>query len=360
MPARAVPLTRHVSSAPTVETTQAPTVPSTRTAVLAIGALAIGAFAIGTTEFVTMGLLPDIADGVDATIPSAGHLISAYALGVVVGAPVIPALSARLPRRPLATALMTAFVVGNALSALAPGYGTLLIARFIAGLPHGAFFGVASLIAAALVPDRLRGRAVSSVMLGLAIANVAGVPAATWLGQALGWRSAYWAVVAIGALTVLAVLLVVPALPGRAEATIRSELGALRRPQVVLTLLFGIVGFGGMFALYSYIAPLLTDISGASAGFVPVALLVFGSGMIVGTALGGRLADRALFPSLLGAVVALGGFLLAVVVLAGSAGPLLGAVFLTAGSSSVLAVCLQLRLMEVAGDAQMLGAALNH
>ncbi len=360
MPARAVPLTRHVSSAPTVETTQAPTVPSTRTAVLAIGALAIGAFAIGTTEFVTMGLLPDIAAGVDATIPSAGHLISAYALGVVVGAPVIAALGARLPRRSLAVGLMTAFVAGNALSALAPGYGTLVLARFVAGLPHGAFFGVASLIAASLVPDRLRGRAVSSVMLGLAIANVVGVPAATWLGQAMGWRSAYWAVVLIGAVTVLAVLLVVPALPGRAEATIRSELGALRRPQVVLTLLFGIVGFGGMFALYSYIAPLLTDVAGASARFVPVALLVFGVGMIVGTALGGRLADRALFPSLLGAVVALGGFLLAVVVLAGSAGPLLGAVFLTAGSSSVLAVCLQLRLMEVAGDAQMLGAALNH
>jgi DHA1 family inner membrane transport protein len=159
---------------------------------------------------------------------------------------------------------------------------------------------------------------------------------------------------------VLAVLLVVPALPGRAEATVRSELGALRRPQVVLTLLFGIVGFGGMFALYSYIAPLLTDVAGASAGFVPVALLVFGVGMIVGTALGGRLADRALFPSLLGAVVALGVFLLAVVVLAGSTGALLVAVFLTAGASSVLAVCLQLRLMEVAGDAQMLGAALNH
>jgi DHA1 family inner membrane transport protein len=360
MPAGAVPLTGHVSAPPAVETTQAPTVPSPRTAVLAIGALAIGAFAIGTTEFVTMGLLPDIAAGVDASIPSAGHLVSAYALGVVVGAPVIAALGARLPRRGLAVGLMAAFVAGNALSALAPGYGTLLLARFVAGLPHGAFFGVASLIAASLVPDRLRGRAVSSVMLGLAVANVVGVPAAPWLGQAMGWRSAYWAVVLIGAVTVLAVLLVVPALPGRAEATIRSELGALRRPQVVLTLLFGIVGFGGMFALYSYIAPLLTDVSGASAGFVPVALLVFGVGMIAGTALGGRLADRALFRSLLGAVVALGGFLLAVVVLAGSTGALLVAVFLTAGASSVLAVCLQLRLMEVAGDAQMLGAALNH
>jgi DHA1 family inner membrane transport protein len=338
----------------------APPAPSTRTAVLTIVALALGGFAIGTTEFVTMGLLPDIADGVDATIPSAGHLISAYALGVVVGAPVIAALGARLPRRALAMALMAAFVVGNALSALASGYGTLLVARFVAGLPHGAYFGVASLIAASMVPDRLRGRAVSSVMLGLAVANVAGVPAATWLGQNLGWRSAYWAVVAIGALTVLAVLTVVPSVPGRSEATIRSELGALRRPQVLLTLAFGIVGFGGMFALYSYIAPLVTDVAGASDALVPVFLLVFGVGMLGGTALGGRLADRALFPSLIGAVVAMGLFLAAVELTAVHPATLLVTVFLVAGSSSVLVVCLQLRLMEVAGDAQMLGAALNH
>ena len=360
MPAAAGVLAAPVSAAPAVATTPAPPVPSARTAVLAIVALALGGFAIGTTEFVTMGLLPDIADGVDASIPSAGHLISAYALGVVVGAPVIAALGARLPRRPLAMALMTAFVVGNALSALAPGFVTLLLARFVAGLPHGAYFGVASLIAASLVPAGLRGRAVSSVMLGLAIANLVGVPAATWLGQHLGWRSAYWAVVAIGALTVLAVVLVVPSLPGRSEATIRSELGALRRPQVILTLLFGIVGFGGMFALYSYIAPLLTDVAGASEGFVPVALLAFGAGMIVGTTLGGRLADRALFRSLLGAVVAMGVFLLGVVAVAGRPATLHVAVFLVASASSVLAVCQQLRLMEVAGDAQMLGAALNH
>src|SRR3954463_11042772 len=274
-----------------------------------------------------MGVLPDIAEGVGVDIPTAGHVISVYALGVVVGAPVIAALSARLPRKALLVGLMGAFLIGNGLTAAAPGYRTLLLARFVSGLPHGAYFGVASLIAASLVSDRLRGRAVSSVMLGLAVANVAGVPAATWLGQHLGWRSAYWAVVVIGALTVLAVLVVVPRVPGRAEATIRSELGALRRPQVVLTLLFGVVGFGGMFALYSYIAPLFTDVAGASAGFVPVALLVFGSGMIVGTALAGRLADRALFPSLVGAVVALGLFLLAVVGAAGRPSTLLVAAF---------------------------------
>ena len=356
-------LAEHVTAAPARTTaptaTAAPPLP-TRTAVLAIVALALGGFAIGTTEFVTMGLLPDIADGVDASIPTAGHLISAYALGVVVGAPVIAALGARLPRRPLAMTLMTAFVVGNALSALAPGYRTLLLARFVAGLPHGAYFGVASLIAASLVPDRLRGRAVSSVMLGLAVANVAGVPAATWLGQHLGWRSAYWAVVVIGALTVLAELTVVPSVPARSEATIRSELGALRRPQVVLTLLVATVGFGGMFAMYSYIAPTVTDEAGRPAGFVPVVLLAFGAGGVLGTALGGRLADRALFRSLVGATTAVGVLLAVMVVAAGNAVTLTATVFAIAAAASTMVVLVQLRLMEVAGDAQMLGAALNH
>ena len=349
-----------VSSAPTVETTQAAPARIGRTAALAITALALGGFAIGTTEFVTMGLLPDIAAGVDVSIPSAGHLISAYALGVVVGAPVIAALSARLPRRAVAIGLMAAFVVGNVLSALAPGAGTLLLARFVAGLPHGAYFGVASLIAASLVPAQLRGRAVSSVMLGLAVANVAGVPAATWLGQHLGWRSAYWAVVLIGALTVLAVLTVVPGVPGRSEATIRSELGALKRPQVVLTLLVATVGFGGMFAMYSYIAPIVTDVAHLSASFVPVVLLAFGVGGVLGTTLGGRLADRALFPSLVGATVAVGVLLAVMVVAAGNAVGLTATVFLIAAAASTMVVLLQLRLMEVAGDAQMLGAALNH
>jgi len=334
--------------------------PSTRRVALAITALAIGGFAIGTTEFVTMGLLPDVASSVGVSVPTGGHLISAYALGVVVGAPTIAALGAKLPRRLLVLALMGMFVVGNALTALAPGYGTLLLARFVAGLPHGAYFGVASLIAASLVRPEVRGRAVSSVMIGLAVANIVGVPGATWLGQGLGWRAAYWAVVAIGALTIVCVLAVVPRVRARSEASIRSELGALRRPQVLLTLLAGIVGFGGMFALYSYIAPLVTDVAGASSSFVPVVLLVFGTGMLLGTTLGGRLADRALFPSLIGAVLAMGVALALVAMAASSVWTLVPVVFAVAATSSVLVVCLQLRLMRVAGEAQMLGAALNH
>ncbi|MFB9839448.1 MFS transporter [Actinoallomurus acaciae] len=340
--------------------TTRPDGPASRRAVLPIAALALGSFAIGTNEFVSMGLLPEITRGVGVDIPTGGHLISAYALGVVIGAPVIAALGARLPRRRLALGLMAAFLLGNALTALAPEYGTLLVARLLAGLPHGAYFGVASLIAASLVPPEIRGRAVSSVMLGLAVANVAGVPAATWLGQHLGWRAAYWSVAVLAGLTVLSVLLLVPSAPASPGAGIRTELGALRRPQVLLTLLTGVVGFGGMFAMYSYIAPTVTDVAGASSSFVPVVLLAFGIGGVAGTALGGRLADRALFPSLAGAGLAMAAVLALMLLAAHSAASLVLAVLATAAAGSVLVVCLQLRLMEVAGDAQMLGAALNH
>ena len=333
---------------------------STRRVVAAVVALALGGFAIGTTEFVTMGVLPEIAEGVGVDIPTAGHVISAYALGVVVGAPVIAALGARLPRRGLLVALVLAFLLGNLGSALAAGHSSLLLARFVTGLPHGAYFGVASLVAASLVRAELRGRAVSSVMLGLAVANVAGVPAATWLGQTLGWRAAYWAVVVLAGATVLAVLAVVPSSPGRAEVTVATELAALRRPQVLLTLLVATVGFGGMFAVYSYISPLTTEEAGLPRGAVPWVLLVFGVGGVLGTALGGRLADLALFRSLLGAMGAMGLLLALVALLAGWVPGLLVTLFLLSATASVLVVTLQLRLMEVAGEAQMLGAALNH
>jgi MFS transporter, DHA1 family, inner membrane transport protein len=255
---------------------------------------------------------------------------------------------------------MAAFLVANALTALAPGYRTLIVARFLSGLPHGAYFGVASLVAASLLAPHLRGRAVSSVMLGLAAATLTGVPAATWLGQQFGWRSAYWMVVVLAVVTVTAVLAVVPSFPGRSEATIRSELGALRRPQVLLTLGVGIVGFGGMFALYSYIAPVVTEVTQLSRGTVPVVLLVFGAGGVIGTALGGRLADLALFRSLVAGMVVLAVLLAGIALTAPWAPALFVGVFLVAMGASVLVVCLQMQLMATAGDAQMLGAALNH
>lgn len=331
-----------------------------RRATLAIGALGMGAFGIGISEFVVMGLLPEIARGVDVDIPTAGHVVSAYAFGVVVGAPLIAATAARLPRKGLLVGLLAAFLAGTVLTAVAPGYGTLLAARFVAGLPHGAYFGVASLVAASLVPPGAKGRAVSSVMLGLSVATLAGVPAATWLGQQLGWRTAFVLVVAVAVLTLLAVLAVVPRTPGNPHATVRSELGALRRPQVWLTLGVAVVGFGGFFALYAYIAPLTTEVAGAPAAFVPVVLLAFGVGGVLGTVLGGKLADVALFRSLVWSMAATGVLLGAVYLGSRSVVSLVALAFCTTVVTSVLVVTLQLRLMEVAREAELLGAALNH
>lgn len=307
-----------------------------------------------------MGLLPEIASGIGLSIPTTGHVISAYALGVFVGAPLIVSVSARLPRRGLAIALVLALGVGNLLTAVAQSYPELLAARFLAGLPHGAYFGVASLIAASLVPPHRRGRAVSRVMLGLAVANVAGVPAATLLGQQLGWRSAYVTVVLITLATAALVLTFVPRSPADRDASIRTELSALRSPQVWLTLAIGTVGFGGMFAMYSYIAPVVTDVTGQGKGFIPFVLLAFGVGGIAGTALGGRLADWATLRSLMGAIVATGILLAVFTQVASYAVPLVGTVFLVSMAASTLVVCLQMRLMDVAGSAAMLGAALNH
>ena len=327
---------------------------------LAVVALAMGGFAIGTTEFVTMGLLPQISRGVDVTIPTGGHVISAYAVGVVVGAPVLAFLGARLPRRALLVALMAAFAVGNGLSALATSYEQLMLARFAAGLPHGAYFGVASLVAASMARPSRKGRAVSQVMLGLSVANVVGVPAATVLGQELGWRAAFWAAAGLAVVTLAAVAWFVPSCPGDADARGRRELSAFRVPQVWLTLLAGAVGFGGMFAVYSYIAPVVTDVSGLGERSVPVYLLFFGLGMVAGTWVAGIMADWSIFRSLIIGGVGMAATMLAFWVTAPHGWAALPVVFLITVLGSVLVVNLQLRLMDVAGDAQTLGAAMNH
>lgn len=323
-------------------------------------ALALGGFGIGTTEFVTMGLLPDIAHAVHVSEPSAGHAVSAYALGVVVGAPVIAALCARVPRKRLLIALMAAFALGNAASVVAPTFDALLVARFVSGLPHGAYFGVASLAAATLAPVGQRAKAVAAVMLGLSAANVVGVPAATWLGQHLGWRDAYVVVALIGVATVLAIARYVPELTGVRVTDPRTELGALRRPQVVLTLLVGAIGFGGMFAVYTYITTTLTDVAHLPLGFVPLVLALFGLGMVAGNIVGGVLADRgvdlAIYAAMISMVVVLAGFV------AAAHNPYTAAIgaFLVGATGAALAPGLQTRLMDVAHDAQTLAAALNH
>jgi len=327
---------------------------------LAIVALALGGFAIGTTEFVTMGLLPEVADGIGEDIPTTGHVISAYAAGVVVGAPVIVSVAARLPRRALVVGLVLALGLGNALTALASSYPAMMAARFVAGLPHGAYFGVASLIAASLVAPHLKGRAVSGVMLGLSVATVVGVPASTWLGQGLGWRSAYWSVVVITVVTAVLLLRAVPPRPGNPSASIRGELSALKKPQVLLAVATGMIGFGGVFAMYSYIAPLVTEEAGVAAADRPWFLVAFGIGSVLGTWLAGRLADWDVERSVVGGFVASVVVLLLVVAGAGSPAALLVLVLAVGVLGSVLAINLQLRLMHVAGEAEMLGAALNH
>jgi DHA1 family inner membrane transport protein len=338
----------------------APAVPAHRNVALAILALSIGGFTIGTTEFVTMGLLPEMAAGIGVSIPEAGHVISTYALGVVVGAPLIAVLGARLPRKGLLLALMVAYGVANLATAVAPSFLSLAAARFVAGLPHGAYFGVASLVAAGLVAPERKGRAVSRVMLGLAVANLVGVPAAAWLGQHLGWRAAYAAVTVLGLVTVLMVAAFVPVIRADREATGRRELQAFSRVQVWLTLLVGAVGFGGMFAMYSYIAPTVTDVTGLSSSAVPVYLLAFGIGGILGTTMGGVGADWSVLRSMVIGNIAMGLFLVLFTFTASQPVAAWFTVLLVSMVGSMFVVALQLRLMQVAGEAQTLGAAMNH
>lgn len=326
----------------------------------ALSVLVLGGVGIGTTEFVTMGLLPEIAEGISTSIPRAGHTISAYALGVVVGAPTIAILGTRLPRRALLVALMTLFALGNAASALAPGYESLILARFIAGVPHGAFFGIASIVAFDLAAPGRGGWAVSRIMLGIPIANVFGVPLATWLGQQAGWRSAYWLVAALGLLTAALVSVVVPHQAGDRDARVRHELAAFRDLQVWLTLLVGAIGFGGVFAMYSYISPILRHQTGLPADAVPIYLFIYGIGGLFGTIVAGRLVDRSVLRTLIGSSIATGVFLAAFAWAADE--PIAAGVVLLMVSIVVSAfvLALQLRLMEVAGRARTLGAAGNH
>ncbi len=336
---------------------------------LALLALALGGFGIGTTEFAAMGVLPqfaqDLLPGIWATshdqaIAHAGILVSAYALGVVVGAPLIAATLARFPRRGLLVGFVVAFAVGTVLTALAPTFELAVAARFLAGLPHGAYFGIAALVAADLMGPGKRGTGVALVLSGLTVANIVGVPLVTWVGQTAGWRAAFYIVAGIFVIAAVAIRILVPRQPGDPAATVRRELGALRRGQVWLTLAFGSIGFGGFFAVYSYISPMVTELAGMPAGWVPWVLVIAGIGMTIGNLLGGRLADRSairtvlltfpFFIIVLALVAWLGGFPAALVAL----------FFCISFASSVLSPAIQTRLMDVAGDSQTLAAAINH
>jgi DHA1 family inner membrane transport protein len=322
-------------------------------------ALSIGGFAIGTTEFATMSLLRYFAHDLRIDEPTAGHVISAYALGVVVGAPIIAVLSARLARRTLLIALMTLFALANGLSALAPTYEWMLAFRFLSGLPHGAYFGIAALVAASLVPPEKRTQAVGRVLLGLTVATIIGVPLANWLGQAVGWRWGFVVVTVLALTCAVMVAIFAPADRPAATASPLRELGALRNPQVWLTLGIGAIGFGGLFAVYTYLGSTLIDVTHVAPSLVPLVLAAFGVGMTAGNVLVPRYADRALMATA-GYLLVWAAVVLALFVVAAQSLWSVTLDIMAIGFGGALATVLQTRLMDVAGEAQSLAAALNH
>ena len=333
--------------------------PSRATIALVTSALAVGSFGIGTGEFVIMGLLPNVAGTFGVTTPEAGHVISAYALGVVVGAPIIAVLAAKMARRTLLLLMMAIFAAGNISSAFAPTFESFTALRFITGLPHGAYFGVAALVAASMVPVHRRVRAVGQVMLGLTIATLIGTPIATFLGQVLEWRAAFMMVGGVGLVTMLLIALFLPKDKVEEGASITRELGALKRIQVWLSLGVAAIGFGGMFSIFSYVATTTTEVAGLGSAMVPVVLALFGIGMNVGNIVGSRLGDLSIRGTIGGMMI----FNIVIMTLFS----------LTAANPVMLCICVfligcgfaacpavQTRLMDVAADAQTLAAASNH
>lgn len=334
----------------------------------ALVALALGGVAIGLTEFVAMGLLPDIARGLlpqeyaqssSNAVARAGWMITAYALGVVVGAPLIAALSARLPRKKLVLGLLALFAVGTVASAIAPTFDLVMVARFAAALPHGAYFGAAGLLAATLMGPGNEARGFAIVLSGLTVSNVVGVPLITRLGQAAGWRVAYLVIAGVFVLTLLAVLAVVPEVAAAVDGSPAAELRALRTSQVWLVAATGAIGFAGFFAVDTYIAPVTTDVAGLSAATVPWVLVAVGLGMTVGNALGGWLADRDLQRSMIIGFVAMIVSITTFSLVASSPVGLFVGAFLVGATSLYLGPVLQARLITVAPGAQLMGAALN-
>lgn len=322
-------------------------------------ALAVGAFGIGVTEFSPMGMLPVIAEGVDVSIPSAGLLVSAYAMGVMIGAPVMTLLFSRWGKRTALMALMVIFTLGNILSALSPDYWTLLIARVVTSLNHGAFFGLGSVVAASLVAKEKQASAVATMFMGLTIANVGGVPVATWIGQQIGWREAFAGTAVLGLITIAALWLALPkGAPGQ-RPDVRRELKVLMRPQVVIALLTTVLGASAMFTLYTYIAPMLEVLTNASGGFVTLALALIGLGFTIGNWLGGRVADwsldgaTAIFLAALAAIMLVTPFLIDSHI--GAAIILL----LWGGAAFAIVPPVQMRVMQAASDAPGLASSIN-
>ena len=322
-------------------------------------ALAAGAFGIGVTEFAPMGLLPVIATDLGVSIPSAGLLISAYALGVVLGAPLMTLATGRVSRRTLLIGLAGIFTIGNALSALADNYALLMIARIITSLNHGAFFGVGAIVAAGLVPPDRKAGAVAAMFMGLTIANVVGVPVATWAGETLGWRASFWGIAMIGVIVMAALALTLPKAAAPAAGDMLAELRVLGRRRVLSALALTVIGSSAMFTVFTYITPILREQTGASLGFVTAMLVVYGLGLTVGNWVGGKFADRSVDRTLIVTLAGLSLVLLTFAVAMPFANVSAVLIFLWGIASFALVPPLQVRVMDAAREAPNLASAVN-
>ena len=322
-------------------------------------ALAMGAFGIGTTEFSPMGLLPVIAEGVNVSIPTAGLLVSAYAIGVMIGAPVMTLAFSRFGKRTALMLLMGIFTIGNLLSALSPDYWTLLAARLVTSLNHGAFFGLGSIVAASVVPKEKQASAVATMFMGLTIANIGGAPAATWIGQQIGWRMAFAGTAGLGLLAIAALWLALPRGEAGKMPDVRRELRVLTRPAVLLAMATTVMGAGAMFTLYTYVAPTLAELTGAHEGFVTLALVLIGVGFTIGNGLGGRLADWSLDGATKIFLAALALIMLALpFVLSSHVGAAIGLVIWGAAAFAIVPP-VQMRVMQAASEAPGLASSIN-
>lgn len=344
----------------TSSSTQAAASGPARSATGPLLALAIGSFGIGTTEFGPMGMLSSIAEGVDVSIPSAGLLVSAYAIGVTLGAPFMTLLLGHWSRRKALMVLMAIFTLGNLLSALAPGYASLMVARVVTSLTHGAFFGIGAVVAASLVPPNKQASAVATMFMGLTLANIGGVPAATWLSDSVGWRQSFAAIAALGVLAMLALRLALPRdRAARARTDVRAELRVLTRPVVLAAMLTTVLSSAAMFSLYTYISPALKTFNAASPALITGLLALAGVGFTVGNSLGGKFADRSVDKTLIGFLVLIAASMLAFPWLAQThIGAAVGVLVWGIGAFAVVPP-IQMRVMRAAAEAPGLASAVN-
>lgn len=322
-------------------------------------ALAVGAFGIGVTEFTPMGMLPLIANDLAVSIPAAGLVVSAYALGVLIGAPLMTLATARMGRRRLLVGLMAIFTLGNLMAALADGYAMLIVARLVTSLNHGAFFGVGSVVAAGIVPPERRAAAVAAMFSGLTIALIGGVPLAAWFGAMFGWRTAFWGIAGVGAVTMLALRLALPELKAEGAADMRAELRVLGRGPVLAALALTMIGFSAMFTVFTYIVPILRTETGVATPLVTAMLVLFGVGLTIGNGLGGRLADRSVDGTIIGALAAQIVILMLFAVGMRGGAPAAILIFLWGVASFAIVPPLQMRVMEKAAEAPNLASAMN-